>query len=185
MSARDDSSSSSSARVAELRRAFDLGFAAPPKTEREELENLLAIHVAGERFALRVSELAGLQPQQRIVPLPGARAGLLGLAGVRGRLVPVYSLASLLGYAAQDQQQETRWLAVCGSEQPVALAFAQFDGHRQPPRSDLLKLPANEARDDRREVVRLDGVAVPLVHLPSLLAKIHASLSASSSSSAN
>jgi chemotaxis signal transduction protein len=162
----------SSDRLSELRRAFDMGFALPPKAEREEPENLLAIRVAGERFALRVSELAGLQPQQRIVPLPGARAGLLGLAGVRGRLVPVYSLASLLGYSS-DALDETRWLAVVGSNEPIALAFAQFDGHRQPPRSDLLSLPAAETRDDRREVVRLEGAAVPLVHLPSLIQRIH------------
>ena len=183
MSAADDiDNNDGSERVAELRRAFDQGFAAPPKTERDELENLLAIRVAGERFALRISELAGLQPQQRIVPLPGARAGLLGLAGVRGRLVPVYSLASLLGYAAQERQQESRWLAICGSEQAVALAFAQFDGHRQPPRRDLLSLPASEGGSAHREVLRLDGAAVPLLHLPSLIAQIHSSLPASSSS---
>jgi purine-binding chemotaxis protein CheW len=161
-----------SQRLDQLRTAFDRGFALPPAAAPEVPENLLTIRVAGERFALRAADLIGLQGRRRIVPLTGAAPELLGIAGVRGRLLPVYSLARLLGIAAADID-EGRWLALCGNaDTALALAFSHFDGHRQPPRNSLLATPAGKSGSNLLEAVALDGATVPIVNPAALIRQI-------------
>jgi purine-binding chemotaxis protein CheW len=109
-------------RAAQLRRAFDATFAARPAAPEPEVE-LLAITVGGEPLAVRVGDLAAVHRLGRVQPLPGAPAELSGLVGIRGRVVPVYDLASLLGRSARNA---SRWLVLVGA--PVAgLAFEALD----------------------------------------------------------
>ena len=105
-------------RVAELRRLFDESFAAPPQRHDAALEQMLAITLQGERYAIRVSEISGLAlPKGKVLPVPSSVPELLGLTGVRGTVVPVFSLALLLGLgqsasaSAEDTELgEPRWL---------------------------------------------------------------------------
>ncbi len=105
-------------RAAELRRAFDETFAAPPQTHDAALEQMLAITIQGERYAIRVSGISGLAvPKGKVLPVPSSVPELLGLTGIRGTVVPVFSLAWLLGFGqsaaalAEDTGLgEPRWL---------------------------------------------------------------------------
>ena len=81
-----------------LRRAFDRSFAALP-AEAPPFEDLLTVRAAGDTFALRLRDVAELIAGLLVAPLPSATPHLLGLAGLRGGVVPVFSLASLLGAA--------------------------------------------------------------------------------------
>jgi purine-binding chemotaxis protein CheW len=110
--------------VARARAEFDAAFAAPPAEGRRAAERLVRIEVGGERFALRLADLAGLRRLGKLVALPGARPELLGVAGLRGRLVPVFDLGRLLGCGAD----EPRWLALARAEEPVGLAFGGLEG---------------------------------------------------------
>src|SRR5258708_16163647 len=76
---------------------------------------------------MRVSEISGLATDRKIVAFPSPIPELLGVAGIRGALVPVYSLAMLLGYNAETER--TRWLALCGTEDSVDLVLSDFDGY--------------------------------------------------------
>jgi chemotaxis signal transduction protein len=125
-------SSQALAQAAELRNAFDRARAIPSSSKSvEQIENLLAIRVCGDAFAIRLSEISGLATDKKIVAFPSPMPELLGLAGVSGRLVPVYSLAALLGYGATADQG--RWLALCGAEEPVGLAIIDFEGYLRVP----------------------------------------------------
>jgi chemotaxis signal transduction protein len=126
----------------ELRREFDASFAAPPASRAGETIDLLSIRVGNELLAMRVSELAGLDAHRKIVPLPARDGALLGIAGIGGRLVPVYSLALLLG---QESPEEPLWLAIVGEEAPVGLAFGAFEGHLRVSH-EALHVPAAELR---------------------------------------
>lgn len=122
-------------RVAELRRAFDRGFAEPVAVATASMEDLLAIRVAGNPYALVSRELSGVVTDRKVVALPSRRSDLRGLAGIRGTIVPVYGLAELLGYDAPPSA--ATWLALCGRTDPVALAFDELDGFLRVPRADL------------------------------------------------
>ena len=67
--------------------------------------------------------------------VPAVTPDLLGLAGIRGGIVPVFGLSSILGYGADPGAP--RWMILCGSEEPIALAFSDFEGYLRLPRSAL------------------------------------------------
>lgn len=129
-------------RAEKARRAFDETFSLPTPPEPGEHEELLAIRVAGDRFALRLTELLALHPRRPITPLPGGAPALLGLAGVRGRLVAVYDLAQALGYGPAGTQG--RWLACCRVDPGAALSFDDFEGDISVPRARLRPLSRDE-----------------------------------------
>jgi chemotaxis signal transduction protein len=121
-----------------LREEFDRAFSLPAREHAVENADLLAIGLNGDGYALRVPEITGIAAGRKILPLPGAPAGLLGLSGIRGALVPVWDLAALLGYGtAGVTRRELRWLVLGPGEAPWALAFEEFQGYLRIPRSDL------------------------------------------------
>jgi chemotaxis signal transduction protein len=154
-------------RAAELRAAFDDAFGRPAALTEGATEDLLPIRVAADLYALRIPELTGLLVKRRVVPLPSRRAELVGLCGVRGELVPVYSLSLLLGYGAEPA---AKWLAVCGTPRPVALAFDEIDGFLRLPRTGLYALDrADASRPHLAEAVRIGATTRRVIDTRSIL----------------
>ena len=133
----------SAARAAALRRAFDRGFAEPPRASNEEREALLTLRVSGDAYAVKLADITGLVADRKIVSLPSPALEFLGVAGLRGSTVPVWSLGALLGYGTTDEAP--RWLILVGDDgnrQALGLAFEQFDGHVSVLRAALSESPA-------------------------------------------
>jgi purine-binding chemotaxis protein CheW len=110
-------------KIEEMRRLFDESFAAAPHEQVAGLEPMLAITMGSDHFAVPVREISGLATlTEKVVPVPSRVPELLGLTGVRGIVVPVFSLAELLGL--KSQREQAHWLVFCGERQsPIALAF--------------------------------------------------------------
>jgi purine-binding chemotaxis protein CheW len=138
-------------RAVELRLAFDRGFAAPLRIEAAATQDLLAIRVSAEPYAIRLSEITGLFVDRKFTRVPGGNAALLGVAGFRGALVPVYSLR--IAAAA-----------------PVALAFEGFEGHLRAAGDAILprQSPA-KMRGYAPEFIRTESVVRPVLHLLSVI----------------
>ena len=122
-------------RAVQLRENFDRSFALPPSLASPEFEDLLMIRVAGDRYAIRLLDIAEIVTGRKIVAVPSATPDLLGLAGIRGGIVPVFGLSSILGYSPDSEPP--RWMILCGSEEPIALAFSDFEGYLRLPKSEL------------------------------------------------
>lgn len=155
-----------------LRAAFDAAFARPARAPDADTVALLAIRVAGAPMAVRVLETAGLMQVRPIVPVPGRRPELLGVSGVRGALVPVYSLARLLGRGDDDPP---RWLvlAATGGGERVGLAVATFERHLVSPAGDLRPATASGPGEPHApELLVADGAVRPVLSVASLLKKI-------------
>ncbi len=154
----------------ELRRAFDLSFASPPPAP-QEVEDLLALRVAGDPYAVRLRDVAGLVAGRKVVSVPAVTRDLLGVAGIRGGVVAVFGLASILGYAPSSGAP--RWLLLCGAEAPIALAFSEFEGHLRLPKSALhADLTHRAPRHFAAEVASTGSGARPVLDLPLVLARI-------------
>jgi len=152
--------------VMELRQSFDQSFARAPQANDQELVDLLSIRVAGALHALRLSQLSGLHACGQIVPLAGPVPELLGMIGLRGKIVPVYSLRLLLGYPAGEHPG---WLALVGGNEPVGLAFDGLGGHRRIPKKDISAAErAKGAAAHVHEVAQLGGAARPIIDLVSV-----------------
>jgi chemotaxis signal transduction protein len=155
-----------SGRAADLRRAFDLSFAEPPREHDTRFETLLAIRVGSERFALRLRDIAALIADKTVTAVPTTVAELMGVAGFRGEIVPVYDLRALLG---SPSREPTRWLALAP---PVALAFDAFDGQLRALPDTITAEPSGDRNEHTREVVRTEDGKIPIVDVGSLLEAI-------------
>jgi chemotaxis signal transduction protein len=160
-----------SGRAAALRLAFDRSFADPVRTDAAATQALLAIRVGVEPYAMRLSEIAGLFAGKKITQVPCGDAALIGIAGFRGAIVPVYSLAALLGHSSA---QTPRWLAMAAAA-PVAVAFEAFEGQLLASADAILAAQSRgEMRSCVREFVRTQNFSGPVMHLPSVLDAIKA-----------
>jgi chemotaxis signal transduction protein len=159
-------------KAAELRDAFDRARAIPFSSQTfERIEDLLAIRVSGDAFAIRLGEISSLATDKKIVAFPSPIPELLGVAGIRGRLVPVYSLAALLGYSASTVRG--RWLALCGAEELVGLAIDNFEGYLRVP---LAQVYAAEQQDlvsaHLKHVVRVADTVRAVISIPLIIGVI-------------
>ena len=120
----------------ELKRSFDLTFQQPLVECGQELVHLLIVRVGTARFALKVADLAGLARAQTVVPIPGSDSGLLGIAGLKGRMVAVHSLAAMIG-SPELSTEQNRWMVLCRCDKEIAFAFTAVTGTRMVPRDEL------------------------------------------------
>ena len=157
-----------SAKVMELRSAFDRERAAPSSSRTDvQTESLLALRVSRDAYAIRVSEISCLATDRKIVAFPSPIPELLGVAGIRGALVPVYSLVGLLGYGAETGQ--VRWLVLCGTGEPFALAFNNFEGYMRMPGAQLHQAEQKDvARTHVTHLARATDMVRAVVSIPLL-----------------
>lgn len=163
-------------RVEEIRRSFDASFARPLEQVEGSFEDLIAIRVANDQFALRLSELAGIHAWSRITALPGSQPALLGLSGIRGRVTAIYELARVLGY--EREEAAPRWIALCRADAPIGIAIGEIDGYIRLGRSELRAI----RRDERRlayvdEAFERDSVVRGVLGMPALVAALRGSVS--------
>jgi chemotaxis signal transduction protein len=157
---------STAGRAAELRLAFDRGFAQPIETDATVKTDLLAIRVGAETCAFRLREIAGLFVDKSITRIPGSAPALLGIAGFRGAITPVFNLQSLFG---RSTTATPRWLVIAAGA-PVALAFDAFDGQmRVSPDAILPRPPGAQTLSYAREFVRTKARVYPVIDLPWIL----------------
>ena len=154
-----------SRRAAELRRDFDRGFADPPFVGNETKQDLLAIRLGARRLAIRLSEIAGLFADKKITPVPGAAAGMLGIAGFRGSILPVYDLRSFLDLSTSEAP---RWLVIAAAA-PVAFSFEAFEEQIRVPAASI-KCEQTQAKSSfTTEFIQVEGVLRPIIRLSSVL----------------
>jgi chemotaxis signal transduction protein len=152
-------------RAAALRQEFDQSFADPVLAGTAAQEDLLAIRLAAQEFALRLSEIAGLFADKKITAVPSANAALLGIAGFRGAIMPVYDLQSLLGLAAG---RTSRWLAIA-ARAPVAFSFEAFVGRLQVSPHEITSQRGQAKHSFARDFVQIENVMRPIIQLSSVL----------------
>lgn len=173
----DNVNDSVSLNVLALRQEFDLSFAQAVRTQTDKLENLLALRIAGDPYAIRVADINGLHTDRRIMPLPSPMTELLGVTGFRGQIAPVYDLAALLGYG---RAVSARWLILLRSAtgEPLCLAFDCFETHFSVSPHDIASSPSDmaQASDSMRQIrphlfsaVLRNEILHPIIQLSSLL----------------
>jgi chemotaxis signal transduction protein len=157
-------------RAATLREAFDLSFSRAPVGRAAASENLLAIRIGTDRYALRLASVAGLFAGKNISWVPTPVPELLGIAGFRGTVQPVYDLAMLLGH---PKAVSPRWIVMAAPE-AVGLAFEGFDGFVSATAESVVTRArgAATARQPYVNAFLESGGTCPIVDVASVLARI-------------
>lgn len=155
--------------AAALRWAFDASFTSRQTLEAPALEDLLAIRVGSQPYALRMSEIAALHLDRKFVPLASHMSEMLGVAAFHGVLAPVFDLRVLLGY---PHGPTPRWAVLARTPDPLALAFDLFEAHLRVPAEDVFsETPEHKGTRQRhvRGAVRTADVVRPLIHVASII----------------
>jgi purine-binding chemotaxis protein CheW len=121
-------------RAQELRDAFDRTFSEPLRMHQDSEEEMFGITLAGAKYAVRLTDASGVFANKKIVRVPSGAADLLGVAGFRGAIMPVFDLASIMGY---PRSADAAWLLTAAGAS-IGLAFSAFDGHLRIPRASVM-----------------------------------------------
>jgi chemotaxis-related protein WspB len=93
---------------------------------------LLVFHLGQERYALDAAEVAEVLPLVHVKPVAHAPAGVAGVIDVRGEIVPVVDLGSLVRNSPVEPRMSTRLivvrLATPAGERRLALMAERVSG---------------------------------------------------------
>jgi chemotaxis signal transduction protein len=156
-----------SGRFADMRRAFDQSFATPHVDVSESLERMITIRLGGEPFVMRASHISGIARAKRIVSLPSRSPEVLGLAGIRGTLVPVFDLRGIL--RLKPCASTPSWLALVVDHVPIALGFDEFDGQVELSPANLYADESSTPRKHVQLLARIGSSVHPVIDIPSIL----------------
>lgn len=164
----DERQTGSSRNAAQLRLAFDRGFAQAIQPDTTVWEDYLLIRLHGVSHALRLSDVNRVQRVPWVTPIPGPVDALIGVAGLAGCITPVYDLRVLLGHAGA---QAPHWMVVTRAE-PLALAFDAFERHVRCPREAVAPHAGGGTRLHVQAHLQTPGETWPIVDVASVLDQI-------------
>lgn len=153
-----------------LRRAFDREFAASPGDLSSALDGYLAVLIGDDAYLLALDELSGLVVDRRIVALPTHAPHLIGVAGIRGAITPIYDLAGILGYPPVGAA--ARWSALTRTGARIGLAFDRFGGHIRTARASATPAGETPSGSRVRGALRIDGAVYRIVDTAVIVAEI-------------
>ncbi len=136
-----------------------------------------AFTLGGHRFAVDVAEAREMVMFDAITPLPLAPALVLGLANLRGTVMPVVDLAPLLGLPAREAKGQTLglvlghgpWTAAAVVDAVLGLEpLVSRDGDTAPPAGPGGRFVGASAAGDDGSIAVLDAGAM-LSALPGVM----------------
>lgn len=163
-----DRQTDSNRSAAQLRLAFDRGFALAIQTDTTVWEDYLLIRLHGAAHALRLSDVSRVQRVPWVTPVPGPVAALIGVAGLAGSITPVYDLRALLGHAVS---QSPHWMVVT-RQASIALAFDMFERHVRCPRGAVVQHAGGGTRLHVQAHLQTQQETLPIVDVVSVLDQI-------------
>ena len=86
---------------------------------RDQNSQALTVSVAGQRLAIPANDVAEVIRFPALTHIPLSPQGLLGVANLRGTVIPIVSLAALIGQVSKDGS--SRRVVVVGRSQPIGL----------------------------------------------------------------
>jgi len=159
--------------AASLKRQFDESFTRPIAGEAPPAAGIIGVRIGGDRYAVRAGEVRDIARSQGVTPVPSGARGLLGIAGLRGRVVPVFDLAELLGYPGLARAPA--WLLLHGAAEPIAFAVEHFDGYSVVAKGDVYAAEGGGiARAHVVEVARVGSATRPVIRLESMRRELEA-----------
>jgi purine-binding chemotaxis protein CheW len=99
--------------------------------------DVMLFRLGSEQFAVEMSVLRATQPSRGLTPIPSTPPHVAGVLNVRGEIVTVLDLASVLGVARDSTDEDTYVLLAEGPEGQVGLLVDEVMGTHQLVSSDV------------------------------------------------
>lgn len=89
------------------------------------------------------------------------------MTAIRGVVVPVYSLAEILGY--EKDHDPLRWVSLFGTHEPLGLTFGSLEGYVRISSSDLWISKETQVRGHHVcQISRIGDLICPVISLASV-----------------
>ncbi len=124
-------------------RAVAQGRSAGFETEKEWTG--MTFRVGSELYIADRNSIREIMIPVPFAPLPGSKPWLVGVANVRGQLIPVTDLAGFAGLAPVNLDRETRLIRVNHERNPVGLLVNEVRGFRRIREADREATPHESA----------------------------------------
>ena len=109
---------------------------------------LATFSVCGTRFGVPAQAVQEVVLSPRLTPVPHAPSPLVGLVNLRGRIVPVYSLAERLAIG-EEPDGDPPIVVVLDLEEPVAVAVERYHEVVDPGSASRSEAPPGEGELSR------------------------------------
>ncbi|MGC4051884.1 MAG: chemotaxis protein CheW [Paludibaculum sp.] len=115
----------------------------PPPGAGRVTERFLAFQLAGESYAVPLTRVMETERLPKLTTVPGLPAFVLGVANLRGAVLPLVDLAMLLELESPGRPHDARILVVRPSpdDSPVALVVDALQGVAMLAREELHRTP--------------------------------------------
>ena len=117
----------------------------PQKTEAVTYWRGIGFMLAGQRFVAPMGEIGEILQTPRVTKVPGVRNWMLGVANIRGRLVPILDLAGLLDVPSKANWRTRRVLVIGEGQQQYGLLVDAVLGMQQFPSHQIINQMVVEA----------------------------------------
>ena len=91
----------------------------------------VGLRVGDDRYVVPREQIREVMKRPKLTRIPGAQPWLLGLANVRGQLMPVVDLKILCGMGATPTERSTRVVLVNTDDVPMAVVVDEVFGFRR------------------------------------------------------
>lgn len=120
--------------------------------ERERLEHLITFRLQREWFALRVEEIREVVQRAPLTAVPNAPEHILGIMNLRGKVLTVFDLDSLLGLSSPLEKERSQVLVLSLPDPEIDLGFLvdQVAQIREISPDHLRGLSASSATGERK-----------------------------------
>jgi twitching motility protein PilI len=112
----------------------------PQKTEAVTFWRGIGFMLAGQRFLAPMGQVGEILQTPRVTKVPGVRNWMLGIANIRGRLVPILDLAGFLDVPSKANWRTRRVLVVGEGQQQHGLLVDDVLGMQQFPSHEVINL---------------------------------------------
>jgi len=121
------------------------------------------VRVGDEHYALPVEDVVEVAELGVVTPVPGSRANILGVRNLRGRVIPVIDLASVLGVDASGDR--ARVVVAVDGDRAAGLAVDEVID------VELVAEPSEAVESELlKGAALIDGTLVGVVDVRSILA---------------
>jgi len=109
----------------------------PQQIEAVEYWRGVGFMLAGQRYVAQMSEAQEILQPPKVTKIPGVKSWVLGVANIRGRLVPIFDLAGFFDTSSGSDWRARRVLVVEHGEQLYGLLVDAVYGMNQFPVDEL------------------------------------------------
>jgi twitching motility protein PilI len=104
---------------------------ASPLPQEEEVKSIwsgVGIRIGKYHFVAALGYVCEIMKYPRLSLLPGSKSWTLGIANVRGNLLPIFDIHGFLGNVSTPLKRETRVLSISGSDFSAGLLVDEVFG---------------------------------------------------------